>query len=1007
MKRGMDQVGLVRNSLRPLFGAKKTSSLYKNLNTVRSVINAANANQILSLVESKQHFPFPGLGNTFPKDPASIPILFFRNIKQLSEPKEITIQISRANHYGSALADSLRSLSNINTMLARGVFDQEISILISGHINQYGWSFVILRKLLMSKLLEAGLPGLSRAVQDISAQFDRRVWSVYCHLLYDIMDPSYDPHSALLAWRQMLHSRGDRDKWYTLILSEVIDGDRATSEDRAQTIMRLGHSSLLDMVLYTWKHFNRLDKVKPDVALDPQVLAILQNDFKTIEISPAAIYGGADNQISDLELYRHAVLFDDIQQLSMWRADLNALVLPGGGEPQSGSYVAKVFTEINSQSLRPNDLENIVQRQVEWQYAWLEPEKWQIDQHLMRATLLAAALRRNANSLLAHRDELAEVIAKTDEFQDFVEEETLIALASDFSAGDILTFIVRDLLFRKTRSRDNDLERRLIFMRLIQSSETPTIAAFIQKLSLERPAVAKQMATVCTRTFLERLFLLMSSIKDVISTRIEICEWMNRSGDETETLIEEIASLKREFANLDTRSDLDSTRIHVDEESLREWFWETQKTSVSRFTQTVLAEGKGSGSFSLLRFLNNKDKLHGQDDVKIESQVGSEHLLLAIFSATLSAFASDKSFGLDAYLSRRIRHGTLSGFIITPLSRIIKKLEELQTSELSEEFDPSHDYATLAVQWRKAFAAQLDDARKNVIQLQVNSDRGLIRADWRTAANIAHVDAAISRIRTRVIESKGIYDIFPDLYALCWDCIEPDLAQLRRYLLRDLLPKASASIATIWADLSPRNHAARRSIIELNATLQNKIHEVCGWFIRPVFRRDSYSLRMLVTSTLSIVRELDDNYEFEEEVSVSDQLNLNRASFDVFGDLLFVVLGNAAKYGVRGGTICVTSEFSDDFDGDTIIGVQVQSFVGSLKEHEVAVARIESAMNIQATEIAKAAVGEGFSGLGKAVGIIRHVRSAKAALMFFADPEKLDISFAIYLPAQIAVNRTQ
>jgi hypothetical protein len=52
--------------------------------------------------------------------------------------------------------------------------------------------------------------------------------------------------------------------------------------------------------------------------------------------------------------------------------------------------------------------------------------------------------------------------------------------------------------------------------------------------------------------------------------------------------------------------------------------------------------------------------------------------------------------------------------------------------------------------------------------------------------------------------------------------------------------------------------------------------------IRPVFRRDRYSLKVLTQSTPSIVRELDDRYRFTEEVGISDDITLNRGSPSFF-----------------------------------------------------------------------------------------------------------------------------
>jgi hypothetical protein len=72
-----------------------------------------------------------------------------------------------------------------------------------------------------------------------------------------------------------------------------------------------------------------------------------------------------------------------------------------------------------------------------------------------------------------------------------------------------------------------------------------------------------------------------------------------------------------------------------------------------------------------------KDRANSEHGgVELDTEVGSEFLLVGIFAATLNTFATDKTFGLDAYLSRRIRHGTLSGYVVTPVSRALNRWVE-------------------------------------------------------------------------------------------------------------------------------------------------------------------------------------------------------------------------------------------------------------------------------------------------------------------------------------------
>ena len=553
-------------------------------------------------------------------------------------------------------------------------------------------------------------------------------------------------------------------------------------------------------------------------------------------------------------------------------------------------------------------------------------------------------------------------------------------------------------------------------MKMVRHGSYKNILTYINNHLSSNRESAFLLAGVCTRTFLERLFLIMTSVKDVLECRLEIAEWLQEHSSKVDSSLEEERdALRRELSNLEARSDLDSTRVHVDEDSFRDWFKETQKTSVVRYSQTVLAEGPDREFESLLTYYAHQERAapatsstqdEDVEDLSADTRIGSEHLLVSIIDASLRAFAFDRSFGLDAYLSRRTRHGTLSGHVITPLTRILNRL--LDQSSLFRELQQAEDVDAIsaaAAAWRHLLVSSVDSLRKEVIQLRsAEHPKGLIQATWRTVGNIAHVDAMISRVRGRIIDSRGSYDLFPDVYSLCWDCIEPDLAQLRFHLTREFLPAVATGLSVFTgmpAELHRFTFGVQR---ELYTVFEARVQQVCGWFIRPVFRRDRYSLRMLISSMLSIVRELDEKYSFDEEIGVSEEISLSRGSFDVFGDVLFVLIGNGAKHGKSNGKITVRAARST---GElTHITVDVVSEVASREKLRFASARILEAFEPrEPSELDRAAVEEGFSGLRKVAGLIQRLASFGSRFEYAIDDSKLEVRFSFVLPSDITLGR--
>jgi hypothetical protein len=659
----------------------------------------------------------------------------------------------------------------------------------------------------------------------------------------------------------------------------------------------------------------------------------------------------------------------------------------------------------------PQEREKNIQTLSAWEKSFLHPGSELGDQKFLTAVVIATSLHKMAQYAGTDPASVAHLLASVDDVHIYTTTDTFKELLdSEFTrSSPLLRFLIQEMIYRQARTQDNELERRLAFMKLFDRRSDDQVTALLTEIASTSVEVAVLVAKTCTRTFLERLYMMMTSVQDVLETRMKICSWLlDHEIEPDDRLSEERDALERELADLDARSDLDSTRVHVDEDALREWFNETQLANAKRYTQTVLAEGATAQFGSLLNFYSSMaEKKSDPDEEEFlkDSQIGSEFIFANIFDATLKVFALDRTFGLDAYLSRRIRHGTLSGHVITPVARILSRLMEVRDSrEEDREPDDISGINFLVQDWRAFLGRGLDEVRRDVIQIKtLEHPKGLILANWRTAVNITYVDATIGRVRSRVVESDGAYDMFSDIHALCWDCLEPDLAQLRMYMLRKFLPSAVQRLDELWQGLSPRERYLASSLfLDLKATLEARVQEICGWFIRPVFRRDQYSLKVLIKSTLSIVRELDEHYKFTEAVPMNEDIDLNRVSFDVFADALFVLIGNAAKHGKPDGHITVSANPVEE--SNNLILLRVTSEFADAERRREGLARIEAAL-IEGGQhtMDRAAVEEGFSGPRKLAGLLKRVRSPDAALRVSTSERDFEITFCVTLPAEITL----
>lgn len=183
----------------------------------------------------------------------------------------------------------------------------------------------------------------------------------------------------------------------------------------------------------------------------------------------------------------------------------------------------------------------------------------------------------------------------------------------------------------------------------------------------------------------------------------------------------------------------------------------------------------------------------------------------------------------------------------------------------------------------------------------------------------------------------------------------------------------------------------------MGGALRSRIQHVSAWFIRPVFRKEIYSLKTLVESTFSIIREFEPKSEFCEVISVSSGESISRGAFEIVGDILFILLGNAVKHGSLRGEISVSSAKSDE---QSVI-IAVRSHVPTQQDLERAIDRISDAMGSGREDIASASVGEGFSGIRKVLGDLSRVQGGKVNMDFYIDEETNAVEFEFTLPRRI------
>ena len=566
------------------------------MQTARRTVRTDDLPALYALVEEKPFYSFQGLGNSFPTDPACFVDRHLVFLSPLGLQKEVFVQVWRLNHYKRRIVEALGSLDKVNSALALQDWDKAASH-ITRHKSEFGLSLAILKKELFCVLQTDGLAGLATKRKELAEDFPNTAFALLLRYLYDMLDPAYNPRRSSGYWYDACGKRTDAD-WVTALIQFDLLTCCADKERLASALLRFNAVSLLDLALCFWRargtRNDWSELSKGWAALDLTVREFLEDRFATMTMTVPKSSSANAARVTDAEVLRLSAIFDEYANVASWRVDIQLLLFHESLEERAFDFDflsnRPVITSIRAMLPTASDVSRVPDLTFLETIPFLDSAN--LSDNTFLFSLAAAEMLRDGASRISANGQVL-ILSRAVAIQNYLSLQTLANLAKSEQArsSPILRFLLAELSYRKSRSGEDELERRALFMELIPNRQKTNIRPYIEGISGQFPRLAVDLARLCTRRFLERLFLIMSSVQDVLETRLSICEWLlNEDAANANDYREERSALQRELSDLDARSDLDSTRIHVDEEALRDWFRDVHDASVARYVQTGPAE---------------------------------------------------------------------------------------------------------------------------------------------------------------------------------------------------------------------------------------------------------------------------------------------------------------------------------------------------------------------------------------------------------------------------------
>lgn len=393
-------------------------------------------------------------------------------------------------------------------------------------------------------------------------------------------------------------------------------------------------------------------------------------------------------------------------------------------------------------------------------------------------------------------------------------------------------------------------------------------------------------------------FWLFKTSRDTLSERIAVCAaLMPIDIDHSLAYRDEIKEITRLIDIEKGIEDVDRSRVFIDLERLGRWAHQELRESFERYKALTRA-GIGyedPGEFEKLL----KDFLAGSAPVPVgvfhypRDEAGQ--LLIELLDAIVDRYFNDEDFGLDAYLSMRVRHGSIAGHLRGPLEEtglLVARDKSTRSFAVGEEW---RDLALDVVGFSETYEQLVDELTKKRLQIRSKDhSEGLFHFEL--------VSLSVYYIRAGIDEATTLDDFLTRVYEVLDIFLARSLQEVRTFISNDFRERAEEALAKLAASgskISPeRDSELRNAIAAASPDWQANVDRVASWFApsEENERAARRTMEQIVEIAVQATRNAHRGFEPKLELDVEDLGQQGADVLVMFTDILFTILDNVHRH---------------------------------------------------------------------------------------------------------------
>ncbi len=586
---------------------------------------------------------------------------------------------------------------------------------------------------------------------------------------------------------------------------------------------------------------------------------------------------------------------------------------------------------------------------------------------------------------------------------------------------------LRDYVWSDFKSVEHPLAAPVALHMLWSASESPVIAsqmrfacgAAVRRAGVKRPSeinpqiagVARHelvyfLRYVCVPEVLD-LSRLFRGTRAIVEERQNICSLLVEIDPRNRNIYQaEVERIANELALDEGRWIVDSTRIHVDSGALVRWADKTLSEDFERYRDlTMVSVAEPQNFDEVLRELATQPA----QKASFVPETEADAVLVSMIRRIGEEFLANASFGLDFYLSKRIRHQSFIGLIRGPLefAGLITTRESeageyhrndtwvIKFTSCDKETRDAIDAALRDFATR--FDETLSDAKETFLHLRsVDKPKGMIALA---------VDDRLIRLARAIIDlGHDFREFLTVAISILWAAIEPSLAAIQSFISVDVKGSLIKEFDTVRAKIrelaehDPAWLEFDAAMGKASNEVQVKLDEAAHWFVHAdtLKHQQLFTLEQMLAIGVDTALKVQRGYAPVITQHADGDINFFSPALVFCNDVLFAGLGNARKHsGLKSPRIDISARWNpmDETISFTIVS-DCKASSRQVKERQAEVIRkaIDQGTHGPRTRI------EGGSGFAKLAAVVLQSDRGKIEFGFTEDGRfRLKVTYAALL----------